>query len=94
MTEKVKSYFNIYDCGRNLLERLDVTYQQAFMATPKEKYYNVFLDTLVKDNDIRGEQLYNQKIQKAVGKVIEETEAEFERNYKKSGAILHISIRY
>ena len=45
------------------------------MATPKDKYYNELMDTLVKDNDLRGEQLYNQKIQKEVGKVIEETEA-------------------
>ena len=27
VTEKVKSYFNIYKCGRNLLDQLDVTYQ-------------------------------------------------------------------
>ena len=53
------------------------------MATPKDKCYNAFLDTLVKDNNIRGEPLSNEKIQKSVGKVIEETEAEFERNYKK-----------
>ena len=45
------------------------------MATPKEKYYNALLDTPVKDNNIRGEPLSNEKIQKAVGKVIEETEA-------------------
>ena len=44
------------------------------MATPKDKYYNAFLDTLVKDNNLRGKPLPNEKIQKAVGKVIEETE--------------------
>ena len=48
VTQKVKNCFNIYECGRNLLERLDVTYQQAFMATSKDKYYNMLLDTLVK----------------------------------------------
>ena len=83
MTEKVKSYFNIYECGRNILETLDVTYQRAFMVTPKYKYYNSLLDTLIKDNNLRGKPLSNEKIQKAVGKVIEETEAEFERNYNK-----------
>ena len=46
VTEKVTSYFNIYECGRNLLDRLEVTYQRAFMATPKDKYYNALLDTL------------------------------------------------
>ena len=71
VTEKVKSYFNIYKCGRNLLDLIDVTYQRAFMATPKYKYYNTLLDTLVKDNNLRGEQLSNQKIQEAVSNVIE-----------------------
>ena len=33
LTQKVTSYFNIFECGRNLLDLLDVTYQQAFMAT-------------------------------------------------------------
>ena len=35
VTQKVTSYFNILECGRNLLDQLDVTYQQAFMATPE-----------------------------------------------------------
>ena len=51
------------------------------MATPKEKYYNVLLDTLVKDNNPRGESLSNKIIQEAVSDVMEEMEAEFERNY-------------
>ena len=75
VTQKLKSYFNIYECGRNLLDQLDVTYQQAFMATPKDKYYNAFLDILVKYNYLRGVPLYNQKIQEAVSDVIEATEA-------------------
>ena len=37
---KVTSYFNIFECGINLLDQLDVTYQQAFMASPvQEGYY-------------------------------------------------------
>ena len=48
VTEKVTSYFNIFECGRNILDHLDVTYQRAFMTTPKDKYYNALLDTLVK----------------------------------------------
>ena len=69
------SYFNIYEYGRKQLEGLDVTYQRALMANPKYKYYNALLDTLVKDNNIRGEPLSNEKIQKAFDKVIEETES-------------------
>ena len=37
VTEKVTSYFNIYECGRNLLDRIYVTYQQSFMSTPRDK---------------------------------------------------------
>ena len=79
----MKSYFNIYECGRNLLDQLDVTYQRAFMATSKDKYYNALLDTLVKDNILRGKPLSNQNIQEAFSDITVETEAEFERNYKK-----------
>ena len=32
--EKGTSYFNIFECGRNLLDQLDVTYQRAFMESP------------------------------------------------------------
>ena len=28
-------YFNIFECGRNLLDQLDVTYQRAFTASTK-----------------------------------------------------------
>ena len=42
-----------------------------FLATPKDKYYNVLLDTLVKDTNQRGKPLSNQNIQKAVSDVIE-----------------------
>ena len=40
VTGKVTSYFNIFELGRNLLDKLDVTYQRAFMASPvREGYY-------------------------------------------------------
>ena len=40
MIGKVKNYFNIFECGRNLLDQLDVTYQRVFMASPvHEEYY-------------------------------------------------------
>ena len=32
---KEASYFNIFECGRNLLHQLDVTYQRAFTASEK-----------------------------------------------------------
>ena len=54
MTKEVTSYFNIFEYGRNLLERLNVIYQQMIMATPQEKYYNLLLNNLVKDNNHKG----------------------------------------
>ena len=53
------------------------------MATPQDKYYNVLLNNLPKDNNHKGSPLSNDKIQQAVGKVMEETEAEFELNINK-----------
>ena len=32
---KEASYFNIFECGGNLLDKLDVTYQSAFAASEK-----------------------------------------------------------
>ena len=62
VTKKVTSYFNIFECGRNLLDRLDVTYQRAFMANPKDKYYNTLLYALFKYNNLKGEPLSNDNI--------------------------------
>ena len=32
---KEARYFNIFECGRNVLDKLDVTYQSAFTASEK-----------------------------------------------------------
>ena len=37
VTQKVTIYFNIFECGRNILDQLVVTYQQAFMVTPEDE---------------------------------------------------------
>ena len=40
VTGKGTSYFNIFKCGRNILDQLDVTYQRALMESPvQEGYY-------------------------------------------------------
>ena len=66
VTEKVTSYFNIFECGGNLLDQLDVTYQQLFMATSaQDEYYKEMTKSLVKTN-IQGGKLCNEKIQQAV----------------------------
>ena len=75
ITKEVPSYFNIFECGKNILDRLDVTYEQACMVTPKEKYYTKLLKNLVNDNNYNGAPLSNENIQQAVSIVMEETEA-------------------
>ena len=53
------------------------------MATPQDKYYNALLNTLVKDNNHKGAPFSNKNFLQAVGKVMEEMEAEFKRNINK-----------
>ena len=62
------------------------------MATPKYKYYNVLLDTLGKDNILRGKPLSNENIQQVVSKVIEIRKQNSNVITMKSRAIIHISI--
>ena len=66
VTEKVTSYFNIFECGRNLLDQLYVMYQRAFMETSaQDEYYKEMTKSLIKSN-IEGGKLCNEKIQQAV----------------------------
>ena len=67
MTKEVICYFNIFQCGMNLLDTLYVMYQQAFMATPQDTYYTNMLENLVKINNQNGEPLSNDNIWQAVG---------------------------
>ena len=75
----MKRYFNIFECGRNLLDGLDVTYQRAFMATPQDLYYTEMLENLVKMNNLRGEPLFNERLRQAFIDLREDTNAEHER---------------
>ena len=68
------SYFNIYKCGRNIFNRLDVAYERAYMATTKNKYYTKMLETLVNYNDRNNAPLSDEKIWHAVSIVMAETE--------------------
>ena len=65
MTQKLKIYYNILECGRNLLDQLDITYQRAFMSTPEDEYYKEMTKSLIKANN-EGGKLCNEKIQQAV----------------------------
>ena len=88
---KGEIYFTIFECGRNLLDRLDVMYQRAFTASkatssvPKgiyqisparERYYDIMEDH-VKENNVGMEK---DEICKAISHVKFEGEEEHERN--------------
>ena len=57
----------------NLLNRIDMTYGQACMATPKYKYFEKMLETLVDHNYCHCAPLSNEKLQHAVTKFTAET---------------------
>ena len=74
MIEKGTSYFNIFECGRNILYQLDVTNQWAFMESPvqeglyqpspaRDRYYDQISDSIIKakfqsDGTINDEELH------------------------------------
>ena len=67
VTQKVTSYFNIFECGRNLLDQLDVMYKQAFMATSAQhEYYKEITKSLIKANIGSDGNICNEKIHRAV----------------------------
>ena len=63
--------FNIFECRRKLLDRLDVSYERAYMANPKEEYFKEMLDQLNEYNELHGKQLSSKKHQVAVLRVME-----------------------
>ena len=81
VTEKLTSYCNIFGCGINLLDRLDVTYQRVFMATSaQEDYYKEMLKNLIKVKNNEGGPLFNEKLQHAVIYLTEEMNVKHKRN--------------
>ena len=62
VTREFLSYFILFEYGRNILNRLKVTYKRACMATPRYKYYDKILDTLVDYNDHHNEPFSNEKL--------------------------------
>ena len=88
VTDKGSSYFNIFECGRNLLDQWDVMYQREFTASPvqqglyqislaRERYYDIMVDHIEEKNfgTINKEELH-----KAIALVKTDNEAEHERN--------------
>ena len=91
MTAKVTSYFNIFECGRNLLDQLDVTYQRAFMASPvregyympspaRERYYDQLAKSLINSNVGSEGTINNDNLNQEINDLKAEAEAGHERN--------------
>ena len=89
--DKVSSYFNIFECSRNLLDQLDVTYQRVFMASPvqeglyqpspaQERYYDKMADSLIEANVHSDGTINNEELHKAITLLKYEKETEHERN--------------
>ena len=67
VTDKVTSYFNIFECGRNILDKLDVTYQREFMASlAQDQNYKEMTKILIKSNTGSDGKICNEKIHRAV----------------------------
>ena len=69
----------MFECGRNLSDQLDVTYQRAFMATLEDEYYKEMTKSPIKAN-IEGGKLCNEKIKQEVVDLRSELNVEHERN--------------
>ena len=70
------SYFNIFEYGKNLLNRFDVTYERACVATQEDEYYTNMLETIFEHNDLHNVPFYNEKLWQSVSTIMEETEEE------------------
>ena len=76
MTGKITSYFNIFECGINPFDQLDVTYQRAFMASPvregyytspeRERYYEQLTKSLINSNIGSDGTINNDKLNQAI----------------------------
>ena len=75
--DKGSCYFNIFECGRNLLDQLDVTYQRVFTASPvkqglyqispaQDRYYDMMENNIIETN-VRSEGTINdEELRKAI----------------------------
>ena len=87
VNDKGSSYFNIFECGRNQLDQLDVTYQRALTALAaaspvkkvlyqiypaREKYYDIMADNIEEKNV---KTINKEELCKAIAHVKSEYEA-------------------
>ena len=65
VTYDVPKYFNVFkvfECRNKVLDRLDVSYERACMATQKEEEFTEMLDHLNKYNDRHNQQFPVKKL--------------------------------
>ena len=67
----------MFECGRNLLDQLDVTYQHAFMASPvqevlyqtclaQDRYYDQMAESLIEAKVRSDRTINNEELRKAI----------------------------
>ena len=74
--------FNVFECRRNILDGLDVSYEKACMATERNVYFTKMLDSLLSNNERYGTPLSSKNIQDTVIIVMEEEEGKEEKYAK------------
>ena len=74
------SAFNVFECGRKLLDRLDVSYERLYIATPKEEYFTEMLHSLIERNRCHSTPMSNKNLQEAVIRVMEDEKNDANRN--------------
>ena len=91
VSDKGLSYFNIFECGRNLLDQLDVTYQRVFTESPleqglyqispaQERYYDMMADHIEEEKFGSEGNINKEELCKEISIVKSEEEAGYERN--------------
>ena len=74
---KVSSYFNIFECSRNILDRLYVTYQRVFPASSvqeglyqispaRERYYYMMANNIIEMNVGSEGTINDEELRKAI----------------------------
>ena len=67
---------NVFKCGGNILNRLDVSYERLYMATERETFSTKMLDYLLDDDERHDTILSIKDIQEAIIRVMSGTEQE------------------
>ena len=78
---KYFNVFNVFKCGRKILEIIDVSYKRMYMTTSKEEYFTEMLDHINEYNERYGKLFPSKKLLEDVFRVMEEEEKDAKRLY-------------